>query len=647
MNRRIATTLVAAIAAFLLGMAIMRPPTCPERTSPLRISISKQLDTRQYHWIEAETFHLGSGWKVGRLRDLENLHRTDGWIFPYEDYYCTLPPDERTPQSVCVYPISVRNAGPHIVWVRAACRPPGGEDTLVLETAFAKARIAPANAAATDTPTFAWYRAGELAIQEQTPELRMTDPDGVPTLVDCLLITNDQDFVPETKHRNPTRGEQVDSAWIDLGGPTSWLRSVDVECTTPAGTSIKLEWRTRRSLDTASEDDARWAPLRLTDDACVAHPSGPLHRFFQWRGRLGTSDRSMSPSLVGMTLHRVNVSGIGLDVDAFVNGRPARNRYPFRHESTLNTQLKELRQRYGSSSQTSQPNAELERMVCLRDWVKARFATGSPSPYPPWNARVVLDWINSARTGGFCAQYCQVFVQAALALGWNPRYVGVFDKAGGRGHMTVEVWSNQFNRWILMDPTYNVHFERRGIPLNALELHAAWMENTTQTIEIEGGRHHFDTDPYDETKPNELFAYFAHFNIYLRNDHLSVPLTAEEARAEARGRQVYSLNYTDGNTPPQKRFGTHQSSRPEDFYWPINQVYIRAVEAAPKQLRLALTHNMPNFSHYQVTVNGRNRSVPESAVTVVLTQKTTRIEISAVNLLAVVGPPSVLTVSRH
>lgn len=647
MSKQFAITLGCAIAAFLLGIAFVHLSAPDEPPLPLLIRIGKQLDARQYQWLEAETFRLGPGWQVGRLRDVESVAKTDGWIFPYEDYYCTPTTAADMAQSTCECAIDIPSAGRYVVWVRAARHADSAVDTLVLDLGPVKARIALAVSAPPKTPTFTWHRSDELTITEPANTLRMSDPDGLPTLVDCLLVTNDMDFVPEAKHRNPTRGEMTDSAWLDLGIATTWLDSIEVERHLPPGTTVDIDWRTRRSLDTGSPDDTEWAPLRLAPGVDVAQPSGPLHRFLQWRARLGTTDRSRTPTLDGMTLQRADVSAAGIGVDRFLNGKPARNRYPFRHESTGQAQLGELRERHDFAERMGELQTELERMACLRDWVKAQFATGTPSPYPPWNALVVLAWINSGWTAGFCAQYCQVFVQAALALGWSPRYVGVFDQAAGRGHVTVEIWSNQFNKWILMDPTYNVHFERRGVPLNALELHAAWLENATQSIDIAGGRHHFENDPYDEAKRDELFAYFSHFNIYLRNDHLSVPLTADEERAETQGRQVYSLNYIDQDTPPQKRFGAYQSSRVDDFYWPLNQVYVRVAGFSKDDLHLKLRHNMPNFSHYRVTVNGQSRSVPGSSLTVDLAQGTTRIDVAAMNVLAVCGPASVLTVSTR
>lgn len=58
-----------------------------------------------------------------------------------------------------------------------------------------------------------------------------------------------------------------------------------------------------------------------------------------------------------------------------------------------------------------------------------------------------------------------LFIQTLASLGFSARtiYVG--------NHSAVEVWSNEYGKWVYMDPYYDVYFLKDNIPLNWYDLH--------------------------------------------------------------------------------------------------------------------------------------------------------------------------------
>ena len=58
---------------------------------------------------------------------------------------------------------------------------------------------------------------------------------------------------------------------------------------------------------------------------------------------------------------------------------------------------------------------------------------------------------------------------------------------GNIGHSVVEVWSHQFHKWVLLDPDLNVHYQRGGVPLSALEIHRAWVTRRWDEVRLEQG----------------------------------------------------------------------------------------------------------------------------------------------------------------
>ena len=80
-------------------------------------------------------------------------------------------------------------------------------------------------------------------------------------------------------------------------------------------------------------------------------------------------------------------------------------------------------------------------------------------------------------TGGFCQQFNVVFLQACESFGFPGRAISIspgrlYEKLGGGGHEIVELWSNEWKKWVYVDGAlawYVVH-DKTGVPLSMLEL---------------------------------------------------------------------------------------------------------------------------------------------------------------------------------
>ncbi len=197
---------------------------------------------------------------------------------------------------------------------------------------------------------------------------------------------------------------------------------------------------------------------------------------------------------------------------------------PFRYESPWLPRLNELGLRERLDEVVGGRSREFERILRLKDWVAAQFPTTVPDPYPPWDALVVLDWIRGGLTGGFCAQYAQIFLQSLAYLGIPARYVEIGTAENPYGHFLTEVWSSEYDKWVLMDPNYNVHFERDGIPLSALEIHDALLAGAAGTVSpVLGPTREGLPDPY--AWPLHMVELFYYLRFDLKADHLTDPAT--------------------------------------------------------------------------------------------------------------------------
>jgi hypothetical protein len=149
--------------------------------------------------------------------------------------------------------------------------------------------------------------------------------------------------------------------------------------------------------------------------------------------------------------------------------------YTMREDDFKDPRLQTLRRREHLDEVVAPGKTQFDKIVLLRHWAHMQWQTKTPFYYPPWNALEILDLARTYHNNGFCAQYAVVFLQACQSLGLHARYVELW------GHFIVGVWSDDYDRWVLMDPTYDWHYEKDGSPLRGGDLLKAYW-----TKKIEG-----------------------------------------------------------------------------------------------------------------------------------------------------------------
>jgi hypothetical protein len=171
--------------------------------------------------------------------------------------------------------------------------------------------------------------------------------------------------------------------------------------------------------------------------------------------------------------------------------------------------------------------SQLETIVALRGWARHQWEPGQKFRYPPWDALEILDL---ARKGnrGFCAQYGVVYAQAAMALGLHARYIDIV------GHFVTEVWSDELGKWVVMDPYFDLHYERNGVPLNARELcEVHWRGEEDEVFKV-------GSDWKKEKASKEDLKLYRKYALYLRSNQLVNPVTVDRG-----GRQEKLVKSSD------------------------------------------------------------------------------------------------------
>lgn len=157
----------------------------------------------------------------------------------------------------------------------------------------------------------------------------------------------------------------------------------------------------------------------------------------------------------------------------------------FKFDSFDNPKLKELRETYHLDEVIAPGKDEFEKQVRLVDWVNHRFKKfGKPSA-PAHGALEILPAIDAGNSF-FCTQYGEVMVSAAASLGWVDRPLALRRPdnrgSGSTEHTSTEIWSNEYRKWIVLDPTFAMYFEKDGKPLSAYEFREEWFLHDAKDV---------------------------------------------------------------------------------------------------------------------------------------------------------------------
>ncbi|HCE97518.1 MAG: hypothetical protein A2021_09570 [Elusimicrobia bacterium GWF2_52_66] len=282
--------------------------------------------------------------------------------------------------------------------------------------------------------------------------------------------------------------------------------------------------------------------------------------------------------------------------------------YQLEQENFNHPRLQLLRKREKLDEITSEGQTEFEKLLLLRRWTnKTLIRSSGQFYYPPWDAVEIIDLARKYGNQSFCAQYAIVFLQACLSMGLHARYVDL------PGHFIVSVWSDDFNKWIAMDPYFEVHYERNGRPLGGIDLCRAYWADIWQDI--------YKVDSHGnktKIKKDDLYLYRM-FSIVLKNTQLSEPVSVEVNGVKkklaiesdyrnypkaGRDKIVFDVVFLAWQEPHAKEYfpGKQASGDEGDFKDPFNQImYIYETISARGLIKIKLEpQNCPSFKSFLI-----------------------------------------------
>jgi hypothetical protein len=181
-------------------------------------------------------------------------------------------------------------------------------------------------------------------------------------------------------------------------------------------------------------------------------------------------------------------------------------------------------------------NDEWQKFLALRSWVKATIPFGNPRRDSNWNAAAILKEAHRNRDAVFlCDEHAAVFVSACVSAGLNARMIYLRSEAGN-GHYAAEVWSDQQQRWIYMDPLYDFSYCENSACYSTLDLHNLYLksrQNSSQHMTVSFPK-------------KDYLNLFHEFQIIMANDFLSHPY---QSVLDILSGRIPTLRWIDADTP--------------------------------------------------------------------------------------------------
>ncbi len=285
-----------------------------------------------------------------------------------------------------------------------------------------------------------------------------------------------------------------------------------------------------------------------------------------------------------------------LKLKSYDNTGVLRSRIDFFYQPADEPELIKLRQEFRLDEVVKNAGSDFEILLRLAGWVNKRWEYGIPKNVPfNFNAIEILE---RAKRGErfFCSEYAIVFIQCALSLGFQGRYVGL------NNHVVSEIWLDDYGKWVMLDPTFCIYFRHNGIPLNCLETHDLLTDGRLKEIELI----RFNADKGTEVSKEELVENYINFFIRMRNDWFTNKLPHWYPLSNS---VMNAIEWSDGTTKNSLRIA-RETSLKEDLYWTLNETRINISKTIEKgegfiKLKLALDTLTPNFSYFKVIINGK------------------------------------------
>lgn len=329
----------------------------------------------------------------------------------------------------------------------------------------------------------------------------------------------------------------------------------------------------------------------------------------------------------------------------------------FQFEDITSPPFEDLRRRFAFADAVKDVDAEFERILRLRQWIFQRLKVDNSKPNPPLDAISILEQGPSG--GPFECTHAMLTQNAVMnAMGYVTRCLqpgpgqeeNSYIAAGNHG--VNEIWSNVHGKWFLSDAEFDGHFEKRGVPLSALEIRDEFLKDGAKAVDLVVGPER------KKVKPRLLFSPHAYrFVAYeLTGDRHTGSGWMSGALAVWDDEYFKTHTWYRWANPPTPKAPKHWALRQNFFVkvahrdwieWTPNVVSVKAEVVSGTAARVQLRSHTPNLARHEMRRPGAAWEKVTSPVEVKLEGPRVEREFRAVNVAGVGGPVSRVVIERE
>ncbi|MCM8533752.1 MAG: transglutaminase-like domain-containing protein, partial [Lentisphaeraceae bacterium] len=296
-------------------------------------------------------------------------------------------------------------------------------------------------------------------------------------------------------------------------------------------------------------------------------------------------------------------------------------------QNPLHPELLKLRKDEQLDKVISPAKSEIEKFFLLLNWTRAQWETGTPNPYPAWNANTILSMIRSGKTSGFCGQYSHVLVQSLQSLGYYSRYIGL------QNHFALEAYWNEGRKWIILDPLYNCVFVKNQNYLNTHEVYELINQDKTSEVTLLNTKTNI---AISGDQRDTILSHYTNYNIILKADHLT---SRKSGLYFVENSWQHSVVFIDEQLPKKKFLGKTPilTNHLNDLYFPTNNVSIELISQNQDQVTLELSSHYL-LKEFQLSVNGTAFKKVPKRITLKNPNTIKEVKVRGLTKMGILGP---------
>ncbi len=435
---------------------------------------------------------------------------------------------------------------------------------------------------------------------------------------------------------------------------------VKLDATTPSDSKIDIYW----SIGDRFFSESGWSGWTKSNGTHFAiSPTTSGGKYVKFRIVMSPSNDSLLPSIKQLAIFasysRNRKFTKPLTISSYQNEKIVTGQYPFEWESRENEKISSLISNFRLDTCGNDSSTEFGKVVALLDWVSRRpQGPLSISPYP-WNLDLIMTADGTIK--GHCMSYSIVMVSALTGLGFYARHWAVEGIDNNNNHEVVEYWSNEYKKWIYLDPSLDTYYKAvsTGTPTSILENHNYYIKRQSQAIDCVDGKYHYGVyTPTYNWRTKHGYTTCGQMKLTERNNFHAQPNPVYNGFG--RGFCGFSHlnwwhNWTDASTPlytdlanPQYPCGTGKitchTGRVRDFWYTLNQASIKAKRSGDKEILVEFGQSQPFFSHFIVKTD--NTEIESNSATFLwqIVDGENNLEVTPMNSHGELGLSSMLTI---